>query len=138
LPLLDQNSESTYQEYKDYYTPPALVPYGICAGHSGPRLRPSGNRAKGGAKNMDIKLNNQMQQWIKEKVGSGYYGSASEVINEGLRLLKNKEDQRNSMTEDLRKELLIGIRQLDSGQAIYFDSKLVDDVKMDARSKVKT
>lgn len=87
---------------------------------------------------MDIKLNNQMQQWIKEKVGSGYYGSASEVINEGLRLLKNKEDQRNSMTEDLRKELLIGIRQLDSGQAIYFDSKLVDDVKMDARSKVKT
>ena len=85
---------------------------------------------------MDISLNPKLDQWIKEKVESGFYNSASEVILEGLRLLKYQDEQRQLMTEDLRQELLIGINQLDSGKSVPFESSVVSEIKNKGRSKL--
>jgi len=70
---------------------------------------------------MQISLTPRMDQWVSEKVGSGLYSSSDEVILEGLRLLMRQEEQRQAMIEDLRKEILVGVRQLDSGKAVFFD-----------------
>jgi putative addiction module CopG family antidote len=71
-----------------------------------------------------------------EKVNSGFYNSASEVVLEGLRLLKIQEEQRQAMTEDLRREILIGVKQLDAGKSLCFDESVVADIKNSARSKI--
>jgi len=39
-------------------------------------------------KTMDIKLTPELEQLVNEKIESGKYGSASEVIQHSLRLLK--------------------------------------------------
>jgi putative addiction module CopG family antidote len=77
-----------------------------------------------------------MDQWVSEKVGSGLYSSSNEVILEGLRLLMCQEEQRQAMIEDLRKEILVGVRQLDSGKAVVFDPSLVENVKEKGRDRL--
>ena len=85
---------------------------------------------------MQISLTPRMGQWISEKVDSGLYSSSNEVILEGLRLLMRQEAQRQAMIEDLRKEILIGVRQLDSGKAVVFDQSLVENVKEKGRKRL--
>ena len=84
---------------------------------------------------MNISLTPEMNEWVADKVKSGKYKSSSELIREGLRLLQEREDQRAAMVEDLRRELLIGIKQLDTGKAMDFDQGVVDKVKYDSRKK---
>ena len=64
---------------------------------------------------MDITLTPQISAWIAEKVGQGMYSSSSEVIAEGIRLLRRQEEQRLSMVKDLRQEILVGITQMAIG-----------------------
>ena len=85
---------------------------------------------------MKISLTPRMGQWISEKVGSGLYSSSDEVILEGLRLLMRQEEQRQAMIEDLHKEILVGVRQLDSGNAVVFDQLLVENVKEKGRNRL--
>ncbi len=85
---------------------------------------------------MEISITPRMDQWISEKVNSGLYSSSSEVILEGLRLLIRQEEQRLAMTEDLRQEILVGVRQLDSGKSVSFDSSLVDNIKENSRNRL--
>ena len=40
---------------------------------------------------MNVSLTPELEQYVQEKVSSGLYYSASEVIREGLRLLKERE-----------------------------------------------
>ncbi|MBW2708724.1 MAG: type II toxin-antitoxin system ParD family antitoxin [Deltaproteobacteria bacterium] len=85
---------------------------------------------------MEISLTPRMDQWITEKVDSGTYISSSEVILEGLRLLMRQEEQRQAMVEDLRREILIGIRQLDSGRSVVFDQSVVEKIKGESRNRL--
>lgn len=85
---------------------------------------------------MQISLTPRMDQWVSEKVDSGLYSSSNEVILEGLRLLMRLEDQRQAMIEDLRKEILVGVSQLDSGKAVVFDPSVVENIKERGRDRL--
>lgn len=85
---------------------------------------------------MNISLTPKMDSWVAEKVATGMYGSSTEVINEGLRLLKRQEEQRQAMVEDLRQEVLVGVRQLDTEKAVSFDSSQVVEIKARGRAKL--
>ena len=85
---------------------------------------------------MNISLTPEMNEWIKQKIKSGMYKSSSELIREGLRLLKFRDEQRAKMVEDLRNELLVGIKQLDAGKSQTLDQTLVDQIKRDARKTI--
>ena len=82
---------------------------------------------------MNISLTPEMDEWVSQKIKSGQYKSSSELIREGLRLLQAREEQREKMVEDLRSELLIGIKQLDAGKSKKFDKRTLNKIKTDAR-----
>ncbi len=84
---------------------------------------------------MEITLNPKVQQWINNKVDSGWYNNSSEIILEGLRLLMKQEEQRHALIEDFRKEVLIGINQLDMGNFVEFDRSTVSDIKQEGRCR---
>ena len=65
---------------------------------------------------MNISLTPQLEKLIQEKVASGRYGSASEVIREALRLLDDQEKLYQIRLEELRREVQIGIDQADRGE----------------------
>ncbi len=67
---------------------------------------------------MNVSMSPQLAEFVHEQVKSGVYGSASDVVRAGLRLLKEHEQDREARLERLRAEVAIGIEQLDQGEGI--------------------
>ncbi len=67
---------------------------------------------------MNVSLTPELERRISEKVGSGLYTTASEVVREGLRLLFREEEIREDRLAKLRAEIAVGIEQADRGELI--------------------
>jgi antitoxin ParD1/3/4 len=63
---------------------------------------------------MDISLTSQLEKVVKEKVASGLYNSASEVVGEALRLLDDHDRLQQFKLERLRDDIQEG---LNSGES---------------------
>jgi antitoxin ParD1/3/4 len=68
---------------------------------------------------MNVSLTPELEQFVQEKVKSGRYLSASEVVREGLRLLEERDRLYQRRLADLQKEITLGIES--SYQAISQD-----------------
>ena len=71
---------------------------------------------------MNVSLTSELEKYVSEKVASGLYHSASEVIREGLRLLKDQDVLREIKLNELRQQIQAG---LDSGESQPLD---IEDV----------
>jgi len=67
---------------------------------------------------VNISLTPELEKLIYEKVRSGLYNSASEVIREALRLLHERDQVRQQELEALRAKINRGLEQLDRGEGI--------------------
>ena len=67
---------------------------------------------------MNVSLTPELEKFVQEKVKSGRYLSASEVVREALRLLQEEDQIRQLRLEKLRKEIMMGIEQLDRGEGV--------------------
>jgi antitoxin ParD1/3/4 len=67
---------------------------------------------------MNVSLTPQLEKLVKNKVDSGLYGSASEVMREALRLLEERDRRHALRVEELRAEIKKG---LDSGEPTPLD-----------------
>jgi antitoxin ParD1/3/4 len=73
---------------------------------------------------MNVSLTPELEKIVAERVASGRYASASEVIREALRLL-DERDQLNQLRQDVRR----GLEQLDQGRHRAFDYQAVERIK---------
>ena len=85
---------------------------------------------------MNVSLTPELEQYVNNRVQSGLYHSASEVIREGLRLLKEKDEIHQRKLEDLRREIQIGIDQADRGQVSAFTKETLKDIKDQGRKRL--
>jgi antitoxin ParD1/3/4 len=67
---------------------------------------------------VNISLTPELERLVDEKVKSGRYASASEVIREGLRLLEEHEELKQQRLAEVRRKIDRGIEQLDRGLGI--------------------
>jgi antitoxin ParD1/3/4 len=67
---------------------------------------------------MNVSLTQEMEHFIYERVASGRYRSASEVVREALRLLQEREEERRNRLDALRKEIDEGIEAIERGETI--------------------
>ena len=67
---------------------------------------------------MNVSLTRQLKQFVAEKVASGSYETASEVIRDGLRLLQ--EGDKLQAIKELRQEILVGIKEANQGKFFLF------------------
>lgn len=67
---------------------------------------------------MNISLTPELTKLVREKVASGMYRSASEVIREALRILEEKDRLQKIRIEQLRKEIQIGLTELERGEVL--------------------
>jgi antitoxin ParD1/3/4 len=63
---------------------------------------------------LNINLTPQLEQMVRQKVSSGRYNSASEVVREALRLMQSQDELRALKLEQLRRDIREG---LESGPA---------------------
>ncbi|RLA48341.1 MAG: type II toxin-antitoxin system ParD family antitoxin [Gammaproteobacteria bacterium] len=67
---------------------------------------------------MNVSVGKDFEEFVKNKVASGDYASVSEVVRDGLRLLKEKELIFEARLQSLRGEIQKGIDQADNGELI--------------------
>ena len=72
---------------------------------------------------MNVSLTKELENFIGELVASGMYYSASEVVRDGLRLLKEQEALKKMRVEELRAEIMLGIEDLQTGNSMSFTSE---------------
>ena len=78
---------------------------------------------------MNVSLTQEFERYVSLKVASGLYQSASEVIRDGLRLMKERDDLHQSKLTELRQEIDLGLEQADRGQAHPFNGETAARIK---------
>ena len=58
---------------------------------------------------MNVNLTPELEKLVNEKVTSGLYNSASEVVRDALRLLREQDELRRIRQDELRKEIRRGV-----------------------------
>ena len=83
---------------------------------------------------MNVSLTRELERLVNEKVESGLYQTASEVIREALRLLQ----ERDHVREQLRADVQAGLGQLVRGERRTYDKtsgrKLANRIKSRRRA----
>jgi antitoxin ParD1/3/4 len=67
---------------------------------------------------MNVNLGPVFDNFVGELLKTGLYQSQSEVVREGLRLLKEREDLKGLRLAELRREIEIGSAQADRGEFV--------------------
>lgn len=78
---------------------------------------------------MNINLTPHLENMVRQKVDSGLYTSASEVVREALRLMDEQDSLRAAKLEQLRKDIRAG---LDSGPATEWNP---EQIKREGRAR---
>ncbi len=81
---------------------------------------------------LSVSLTPELTTLIDQKMSSGIYHSASEVVLAGLRLL-NKQDE--TILRQLKEEIAIGSNQLERGESkvFYSGEELADHIESEGR-----
>ncbi len=85
---------------------------------------------------MNVSLTPELEQLVYDKVKTGMYQTASEVVREGLRLLR----ERDQHLESLRRDVRDGFEAVEAGEFASYDAsdidKLADRVKARGRQRL--
>jgi antitoxin ParD1/3/4 len=73
---------------------------------------------------MTVILTTELDSFIAAMVESGRYTSASEVVREALRLLKEHEQSRTARLEEFKRELQARIDAVDRGEYVTAEESL--------------
>jgi len=80
---------------------------------------------------MNISLTPHLEEMIREKIASGSYNSASEVVREALRLLEQEDQLRALKLQRLREDIREG---LESGSSRVFEPQEIKRMGRERKS----
>ena len=90
---------------------------------------------------MHVSLTPHLEKYVREKVKTGLYNSSSEVVREALRLLEERDRLREIRIDELRKEIQVGIDQIERGEYTEYTEhtlhELFDDIRARGKKKLK-
>jgi len=67
---------------------------------------------------LNVSLTPELERFVQERVASGRYQTASEVVREGLRLLELQERDREAAHQALKAKLKRGAAQAERGEVV--------------------
>lgn len=65
----------------------------------------------------NINLTEHLDQFVQDRIMSGRYGNASEIVREGLRVLEQREKEEEAKLEWLRQAAQEGFDEIDRGES---------------------
>ena len=65
---------------------------------------------------MNVSLTPELEKFVADKLKSGMYGTASEVVREGLRLLAERDQQREQKLQHLKALVKDGLDDIEAGR----------------------
>lgn len=76
---------------------------------------------------MNVSLTPELEELVHERVRSGRYTSASEVVREALRLLIDRDEVRRARLDEIRGKVDEGLQSLERGEARDGDA-VIDEI----------
>lgn len=91
---------------------------------------------------MNVSLTPELEKLVNDKVKSGRYNSASEVIRESLRLLQDHDELKRIRLEELRREVMLGADQIRNGEGILLETaedrrEFIEGIKREGRERLE-
>jgi antitoxin ParD1/3/4 len=83
---------------------------------------------------MNVSLSSELVNFVEGEISSGEYGTASEVVRDGLRLLLRDKEARADKLAVLRREVGIGVRQ---ARAKRFSNRSITEIGAAVRKASK-
>jgi antitoxin ParD1/3/4 len=74
---------------------------------------------------MDVLLKPEIAKFVADKVKAGQYADASQIVNEALEVLKEREDFTPEQEAYLQREVRRGLEQLDQGRLANFNAEKI-------------
>ena len=84
---------------------------------------------------MNVSLPPELEARVRQRVESGMYGSASEVIREALRLFEAYEQVKTAKLDSLRQDIAAGLNDAKNGRVKEVD---FTKLKQQGRQRLKT
>ena len=84
---------------------------------------------------MNVNLGEMFDRFVAQLIESGHYQSQSEVIRDGLRLLKEKEELRAARLQQLRSEVDKGIKDIEDGNYKTYNSETLKQVSEEIKAR---
>lgn len=81
---------------------------------------------------MNVSLTPQLEELVRNKVASGRYNNASEVVREALRLLEEYDRY-----EAFRAAVAAGYEEAERGELIPHTAELFEEIKREAAANAK-
>ncbi|MEK6745502.1 MAG: type II toxin-antitoxin system ParD family antitoxin [Pseudomonadota bacterium] len=75
-----------------------------------------------------INLSPEMEGFIKNKVASGFYGNATEVIRDAIRRMQSEEERATAWKNAIKQ----GDNELNAGKGIEYNAQTLEDVTRNA------
>src|SRR5205085_526308 len=89
---------------------------------------------------INVSLPPDLEVLVREKVASGMYDSVSDVFCEALYLLKDRDELKRIRLEELRREIAIGIEQIEKGEYVEYDDdslhEMFEQIKTEGRRRI--
>ena len=79
---------------------------------------------------------------VDQKVKTGRYNSTSEVVSEALRLLEQQDILKELQREELRKEIMKGVDDINAGRYVTLETdedfaSLAEHIKQEGRKRLE-
>lgn len=71
---------------------------------------------------MNVSLTPELEDFVNEKVRTGLYSSASEVVRESLRLLRRQDELEQLQLDELKRQIQTSVKQMDAGEGIPIET----------------
>ncbi|WP_435018051.1 type II toxin-antitoxin system ParD family antitoxin [Tundrisphaera sp. TA3] len=85
---------------------------------------------------MQVPIPAEFERFIDEQVESGLFTSAADVVREGLRLLRDRDEQDRLAQEELRVEIRLGLDEADRGILAPLNSSTLGSIIAEARREL--
>jgi antitoxin ParD1/3/4 len=83
---------------------------------------------------MNVSLPKALAEFVEKEVASGNYATASEVVRDGLRMLREERAVYDEKLAILRREIQIGLDDVEAGR---FSDRSVMDILADIEAEEK-
>lgn len=88
---------------------------------------------------MNVNLTPELEKLVRDRVESGRYESAGDVVRDALRFLEERDQVRQVQTQELRKKIDKGLESLERGEGVdgeeFFDALERDERELRRKRK---
>ena len=64
---------------------------------------------------LTITVTPELEAFIRERVATGRFDTAGDVVREGLKLLEGREHEREAVLDEIRREIAVGLEDAKAG-----------------------